>query len=67
MADVRMGRDERVRRALTAKRKRARNRFITALIATIERFQGWRTGPSGVDGLGSRTTAKNVLTNNGAD
>jgi hypothetical protein len=47
---------------LTARRKRARTRFISVLIATIERFQGWRRGPSGVGGLGIGTAAKNAFT-----
>jgi hypothetical protein len=38
-AEVRMGRVERLPRRLPARRKRARNRFISVLIATIERFR----------------------------
>jgi flagellar biosynthesis chaperone FliJ len=40
MAEVRKGAVERLPYGFTAGRKRARNRFISVLNATIERFQG---------------------------
>jgi hypothetical protein len=40
MAEVRKGGVERLPYGFTAGRKRARNRFISVLNATIERFQG---------------------------
>jgi hypothetical protein len=66
-AEVRKGGIGRRPYGFTAGRKRARNRFIIVLIATIERFQGWRGRPSGVDGLGMTTAGEGCTYNNGVD